>query len=594
MCGYIGKVSFSGINEKNLESANDYIVCRGPDSKKHSINLSGNLKHALFFNRLSILDLKENADQPMYSKDKDKVLMFNGEIYNHRELRKELENKINFHTDHSDTEVILNGISLFGIDYINKLRGQFSIFFWEKQKKKIYLVRDRLGQKPLYYKNTKNSLIFGSNLKSIASLDKDYELDFRSVSEYLDYGAISSPNTIFKNYKKVKPAEIIEFDYNNNELDKSNKIYWEIENFIDNKNFEKEEFFDKFSESINVRVKADVPIANFLSGGIDSSSIVKNLYDDNNSLNTFSINVDNKKYDEEPWSKLVASKYKTNHQSVTLSSKIGLDDIKESISSLDEPYADPSVVPSYLLSKEISKYYKVAISGDGGDELLGGYDRTALSLKDTSMIQNNISNLYSLYPAFAGTGNYFLSKSNSLSTRYSSFLEDKNLLKILGINKTNSPKNIYINNDIEPYKSLLIADYKFYLPEMMLFKIDRTSMANSLEIRSPFVDHELIEYVLSHDSSYYSTDIPKKILKDYLSEDFDSKFINRKKQGFVFDIENWIFSNLTQINESIYSGKLNDLIPKNAINSLSILKSRINSHRIWKIYVLSEYLSDLS
>ncbi len=593
MCGYIGKVSFSEIAEKELESANNYIVCRGPDSKKKSTNLEDTFKHSLIFNRLSILDLKENADQPMFSNDNERILMFNGEIYNHIELRKTMEKRIAFNTDHSDSEVILNGISLFGIDFINKLRGQFSIFFWDKKKRKIYLVRDRLGQKPLYFKHTKDSLTFGSNLKSIASAEKDFELNLMSVSEYLDYGAIASPNTIFKNYNKVKPAEIIEFDYSKKQIEKKSKIYWDPENFIDNKQFEKEEFFNIFSESIDIRTKADVPVANFLSGGIDSSSIVKNLYDNNNSVNTFSIKVDNKKYDEGPWAELVAKKYITNHQSVKISSKIGFDDIKGSMNSLDEPYADPSVVPSYLLSREISKYYKVAISGDGGDELLGGYDRTSMSLKDVSKI-NSISYIYNLYPAFAGTGNYFLSKSKNLHTRYSSFLEDKNLLKLINLDKSKSPKNIYINNEIEPYKSLLIADYKFYLSEMMLFKIDRTSMANSLEIRSPFVDHNLVEYVLSHESNYYSINTSKKILKDYLSEDFDSNFINRKKQGFVFDIENWVFKNFNDISDSIYSGSISELIPKNALRSLSIIKSRINSHRIWKIYILDNYLSNLS
>ena len=464
MCGYIGKVSFSEITEKDLESGNSYIVCRGPDSKKKSTNLEGTLKHSIIFNRLSILDLKENADQPMFSENNDKILMFNGEIYNHIELRKTMEKRIAFKTDHSDSEVILNGVTLFGIDFINKLRGQFSIFFWDKEKRKIYLVRDRLGQKPLYFKHTKDSLTFGSNLKSIASAEKDFELNLSSVSEYLDYGAISSPNTIFKNYNKVKPAEIIEFDYSNKEIEKKSKIYWCPEKFIGSKNFDKEEFFSIFSESINIRTKADVPVANFLSGGIDSSSIVKNLHDNSNLVNTFSIKVDNKKYDEGPWAELVAKKYITNHQSVTISSKIDFDDIKESLDSLDEPYADPSVVPSYLLSKEISKYYKVALSGDGGDELLGGYNRTSLSLKGISTIQNYISSLYYLYPAFAGTGNYFLSKSKNLDIRYSSFLEDKNLLKLLNFDKNKSPNNIYLIDSIEPYKRLLIADYKFYLP----------------------------------------------------------------------------------------------------------------------------------
>ena len=594
MCGYIGKVSFSSFDDKDLESSNNLITCRGPDSKRKIKQFEEDLKYSLIFNRLSILDLNEKANQPMFSKNKEQILMFNGEIYNHRELRRELENKIEFITDHSDSEVLLNGIYIHGIDYVRKLRGQFSFFYLDKKKKKIYLARDRLGQKPLYYKQNDKSLIFSSNLKSLVSFERDYKLDQKSVSEYLNYGAISSPNTIFSNFKKVNPSEIIEFEYKNNYIDKKFIKYWEVESYIDNKTFDTEEFFNIFSDSINIRNEADVPIANFLSGGIDSSSIIKNLYNKKNEINTFSIKVDDSQYDEGPWSDLVANKYRTNHKSVVISSKINFENINESINCLDEPYSDPSVVPSYILSKEISKYYKVAISGDGGDELLGGYARTALSLKSTTKIHNLISNLYPFYPPFMGTGNYFLSKSSNLTSKYSSFLEDKNLLKLLNTENVDTRKNIKINRNIEEYKSLLIADYNFYLPDMMLFKIDRTSMANSLEIRSPFVDHKLIEYIFSHDTNYYSISNPKSLLKEYLLEDFDKNFVNRKKQGFVFDIENWIFSNINEISEIIYSGKVSEIITSNAIKSLSRFKSRINSHRIWKLYVLNNYLSTLN
>ena len=594
MCGYIGKVSFSTFDDKDLESSNSFITCRGPDSKRKTKNFDEDLKYSLIFNRLSILDLNEKANQPMFSKNKEQILMFNGEIYNHRELRRDLEKKIEFITDHSDTEVVLNGIYIHGIEFVKKLRGQFSFFYLDKKKKKIYLARDRVGQKPLYYKQTDESLIFASNLKSLVSFEGVYELDQKSVIEYLNYGAVSSPNTILSGFKKVNPSEIIEFEYKNNFIDKKIIKYWEIESYIGNKTFDNEEFFNVFSDSINIRNEADVPIASFLSGGIDSSSIIKNLFNNKNDINTFSIKVDNKKYDEGPWSDLVANKYETNHKSVMVSSNINLEAINESIDCLDEPYSDPSVVPSYMLSKEISKYYKVAISGDGGDELLGGYTRTALSLKNTSNMSNLISNLYPIYPSFMGTGNYFLSKSNNLDSKYSSFLEDKKLLKLLKLKNDDTRNNINIIKNIDPYKSLLIADYNFYLPDMMLFKIDRTSMANSLEIRSPFVDHKLIEYIFSHDTNYYSTNNSKALLKEYLQEDFGNNFVNRRKQGFVFDIENWIFSNIKEISGIIYSGKVNEIITKSTIKSLSRYKSRINSHRIWKLYVLNNYLSRLN
>ena len=264
------------------------------------------------------------------------------------------------------------------------------------------------------------------------------------------------------------------------------------------------------------------------------------------------------------------------------------------INSLDEPYSDPSVVPSFILSNQISKYYKVAISGDGGDELLGGYKRTMDSLKSKSFINNIFSKFYNFYPPALGTGNKFLSQSSDINTRYRSYLEDMNLLKLLEI--TPSQRSEYVINikaQYEDYKGLLLSDYRFYLPDMMMFKIDRTSMANSLEIRSPFVDHKLVEYIMSTKSSYINLNNSKNILKNYLSQDFSNDFLNRDKQGFVFDIENWIFQNLSMLNETLNTGKVSNYIPANFALKVAKYKSRINSHRIWKLFVLNHYLENL-
>ena len=251
-------------------------------------------------------------------------------------------------------------------------------------------------------------------------------------------------------------------------------------------------------------------------------------------------------------------------------------------------------MPSYILSKEISNYYKVAISGDGGDELLGGYKRTMDSLKSKSFINNIFSKFYNFYPPALGTGNKFLSQSSNINTRYRSYLEDMNLLKILEITPSQRSEYVIdIKAQFEDYKGLLLSDYRFYLPDMMMFKIDRTSMANSLEIRSPFVDHKLVEYIMSTKSSYIDLNNSKNILKNYLSQDFNNEFLNRDKQGFVFDIENWIFHNLSMLNETLNTGKVSNYIPANFALKVAKYKSRINSHRVWKLYVLNHYLENL-
>ena len=595
MCGFIGKISSFSHDIENLDKANEIILCRGPDSTKNiSTNVDG-YDVSLIFNRLSIIDLNENADQPMISDDKNYILMFNGEVYNHQELRKSLEKQVKFRTSHSDSEVVLNGLITQGISFVKKLRGQFSIFFLNKKENTCYLIKDRLGQKPLYYNLENNSITFGSNLKSLIKLNKNYVLDDENINEYFRYGAVAEDETIFKNYYKVLPSEIIKIKWDGGSLgfEITNEKYWELESFIDENNFSTERFFEILTESIEIRTNADVPVASFLSGGIDSTSIIKNLYDNNKNVNSFSVRFKDPKYDESNWSRMVAEKYKTNHKEVFFSSEINENIIHNSLSSLDEPYYDPSVVPSYVLSKEISNYYKVAISGDGGDELLGGYKRTMDSLKSKSFINNIISKLYNLYPPFLGTGNKFLSQSSNINTRYRSYLEDMNLLKLLEITPPRGGYVINIKDHYEDYKGLLLSDYGFYLPDMMMFKIDRTSMANSLEIRSPFVDHKLVEYIMSTKSSYIDLNNSKNILKNYLSQDFSNEFINRDKQGFVFDIENWIFKNLNLVNETLNAGKVNNYIPDNFALKVAKYKSRINSHRIWKLYVLNHYLENL-
>ena len=237
------------------------------------------------------------------------------------------------------------------------------------------MVRDRLGQKPLFYSFKNNNLLFSSNLKSLANMHTDISVDEKSVDEYISYGYISSPKTIFKDIYKVKPGEIIEIDLNDGMKIKSKKIYWEITNFIGESKFQKDIFYEKFNNAVSLRKVADVEVASLLSGGIDSTSVVKALKETSPSVNTFSIGYEDNKYDEKYWSRIVSKKYSTNHIEAIITNNEFEKYINESIQSLDEPYADPSIVPSYVISKKISNHYKVALTGDGGDELLCGYSR---------------------------------------------------------------------------------------------------------------------------------------------------------------------------------------------------------------------------
>ena len=592
MCGFLGKISNVDFDINELNEPNQNIICRGPDNTQtlKFTQENANVFCSLVFNRLSILDLSENANQPMISLQSESILMFNGEIYNNKELRKDLESRgVKFKTSHSDTEVVLNGLDFHGLNFINQLRGQFSIYYFDNKNKKHYLIRDRLGQKPLYYGITNSFLVFGSNLKSVKQLISSSSIDYKQLNNYIKYGIVGSQNTIYKNIYKVLPAEIIEINF----IDKveiNSKKYWDISNKVDDKKFDLDEFFSIFSESVELRLTADVPIATFLSGGLDSTSIVKNMYEQNKTINSFTVGTDSEKYDESKWANIVSEKYNTNHQSVNVPTNLNLDYVNSIINLMDEPYADPSIVPSYIISNEISKHYKVAISGDGGDELLGGYERTKLSLKKLSKFDNYLSKAYKFYPSYFGTGSKFLSKSSELQVKYNSFLEDNNFLKLLKINTQDTDNYININNELDEYKSLILADYQFFLPDMMMYKVDRMSMANSLEVRSPFVDHKLIEYILSHKSTYRKDNENKLLLKNYLLGDFNKDFVYRKKQGFVFDLESWIYKNLDYFYDYLLSSTKLKEFDLSALNLLKINKSRINSQRIWKLYVLEKFI----
>jgi len=597
MCGFIGSISFYQNNLESLLSANKIQTCRGPDelttlSKKIS-QFDEKVKNDkyinLVFNRLAIQDLSNNGSQPMYSKDFNSLIMLNGEIFNHNELRDELRaNGVSLVSESSDTEVALKQLSFFGKSAVQKFNGQFSIVFFDFKNNSLMLIRDRLGQKPLFYFNNTETLIFSSNLKSLISNLGDYKIDEHSIQQYLELGVVPAPNTIFKNVYKVKPGEIIETNLNQKKIILETQQFWIIDNFVAERKFDESSFEEKLSEAIKIRHRADVPIANLLSGGIDSTSIIKIMSQNNFEINSFTATYREKKYDESYWSNIVVERFKLSHQQKQISTKSVDTEIFNTLDIFDEPYFDPSNLPSNLIYSEISKKFKVAISGDGGDELLNGYIRTNLAIKRSNK-PYTFDALAKIYPKTLGTGSNLSSYSNQLDTSYFSFLSDTNFKEIFFKKTHNNSylKNLYRDTG-DKLKNLILIDYKFFLSEQMLLKVDRTSMANSLEVRSPFMDHKLIEYMLG--VNYDDPKVGKKqYLKNLLKEDFDDDFINRKKMGFVFNLEKWVYENEVGLKRIIQSNQLPFSIEQNVINILFTFKTRINSHRIWKLITLIRY-----
>ena len=598
MCGYIGSISSDNINKELLFESNKLQTCRGPDELKI---LNGEFKQftncpnknfSLIFNRLSIQELSELGSQPMYSEEFNSMLLFNGEIFNHNELRDQLIiDGVKINSASSDTEVVIKSLSKYGTKIIEKFNGQFSIIFFDFNKKKIFLIRDRLGQKPLFYHLLKNNLSFSTNLKSLVKFLGTKKINNESINEFLSFGVVSSPNTIFENIYKLEPGQIIEINLSHEEIRLDKNFYWKPEDFVAENKFNKNVFNELLVNAVTLRNIADVPVGNLLSGGIDSTTIIKIMHDNKLKINSFSVTYDDEKYDESKWSDQVVNNYGIKNLTTHITLENIKNDLFESLKIFDEPYFDPSNLPSYKIYKEISKNYKVALSGDGGDELMGGYTRTQLSLKRNSK-PFSFNTIYKFYPSILGTGAILKSFDNNLVNSYKSFISDEKFnLMISG--KTFEKENYFKldSKNLNSSKLIMLLDYKFYLPEMMHLKIDRTSMANSLEIRSPFVDHKLVEYMLSVDLKNPDL-INKEYLKNFLKPDFDEKFLYRKKMGFVFNLEKFVFKNEAELKIKLFENNFIE-IKKNTINKLFRYRSRINAQRIWKLITLVIYFEEI-
>ncbi len=599
MCGFLVQFSQKNDDFNHFEAANDLLNNRGPDSTGY---YKDSEKYKFGFKRLSILDLDVSANQPMVDYQDKYIIVFNGEVYNFKQLRNEIEQLGGeFKTSHSDTEAILEGYKIWGPDILKKLEGQFSFVIFDKVNQILFMARDRIGQKPLFYKITNERIIISSTLEPIIKLSESFDVDLESVYTFLQVGVVPAPKTIFKNINKLKNGEYMVLDVQENQItDKC--IYWSPEQFIDYRNYDYEEFMSIFDEAVKKRCVADVEISSFLSGGLDSTSIIKKASEYLPSMNTFSVGFLDKQFDESYWAEMASNKFDMPNTIEKIDESLLLKILPDSLDAYDEPFYDSSSIPTFLVSKLMSNISKVALSGDGGDELLGGYQRytwsnynnyipfplkTPLSFISNRMVKNNSIS--------TGTNQYLSMLNKNSSERYESFFVDKNFTDILGISDFSYDfiSNNWLDTE-DDFKSMQATDYNFYLPEVMMTKIDRASMANSLEIRSPFVDHKLIEYILSVESRGYTvTRNKKKPLKKFLSADFDNNFLSRKKMGFAVPLESWIKGSLRDEVFNTLDNKqsfVNQELNYNTVNLFDNLEQgkKAFRNRIWKLYVLEK------
>ena len=534
MCGFITAINFKDNKKiksylKSLKRINKH---RGPDNIKF---LDDDYSPVLF-RRLSIIDISNNANQPFKSDDKKKHLVFNGAIYNFIELKKILIKKNYKFFTSSDTEVLMKCYEEWGIECVKKLRGMFSIILFDKSLNKIFFIRDRLGQKPLYYTLINKSLIASSEIKDILFIVKKLKKNISEnkfvVDKYLLRGwADDSTNTFFKNIFQFPAGTYSTFK--NGKLEKPIK-YWEL-NLNKKNNFNKRSFNKMFNENIRIHLRCDTPLAATLSGGLDSGSIVRTAIKYKKDISTFSCV--NSFADESKIINDLLKKFKIKHQNINTEKLYQKNTLRNLIKYQDEPLISASHFDQFILRKEIkSKGFKVILVGEGGDEVLGGYFRLVLSY----LIEIDFKNQLNKNKIYSNIEKYFNIDKKKLDNEILKHKNKKNDIECFspffftkGVKKLNP--NLKFKNPLKGSeknffkKNLQLQLLKRDLPHILRAE-DRISMANSLESRSPFIDHKLIEYILGHKKKYFVKDgIPKYMLRKAMTGRLPQSYIDNKK-----------------------------------------------------------------
>lgn len=624
ICGFINRDSISlVVNQDNIKKMLSVLNHRGPDHKGAWFSEDG--KVTLGHTRLSIIDLSSNGNQPMESENSRYIMSYNGETYNHLKLRDDLKN-VRFKSS-SDTESILNSFMSFGVDKtLQMMEGMFAIILYDKKENNIYLIRDRFGEKPLYYFSDNKNFIFASEIKSLLKHSNTIkELNDEVLSDFFNYNYIGNKSSIYKNINKVLPAHYLKINLKSFKFENIN--YWQPkfnQLLVENENDLIEKIENKLILSVNKTLTSDLPVGCFLSGGVDSSlitSIVRKHFD--NKLNTFSIGFENKNYDESKYAKDIASHLNTDHHEYFLKDNEILDTATSLSDIYDEPFADSSQIPTVILSKLTKKKITVCLTGDGADELFYGYDRynyalkvynylklvpqyirkkifskkneklmliryllyLALKFKGIKNIENKIEKILNLMNFDNFSDVYKFSISNEINSGH-----------ILNNNNNNSIFNSFIKKGNSNLSNMIDFDIKEYLPNDILTKVDRASMLSSLETRAPFLNHDLANLALSIPANlHFKNGVNKYILKKILSKYIPEKLFKRPKMGFGVPLNDWLKNQLSDWCDDLLSEKklkeagifnYNNII--NNYNAFKKDKANIHSS-IWSILIFQSW-----
>lgn len=616
MCGICGIFNYASEQPIDLVTINkmcSVMTHRGPDDE--GLYIDENI--GLGMRRLSIIDLK-TGHQPISNEDKSVWIVFNGEIYNHCLIRKELESSGHRFSTSSDTEAIVHAYEEYGEDCVNKLNGMFAFAIWDKNKKKLFIARDRIGIKPLYYYHDDKSFIFGSELKVILQYPGiPKQIDYEALEEFLAFEYIPAPKTIFKGIYKLPQAHYISVQNQKIIINE----YWKL-HFKDVKRTEDEtcdELYLILKEAVKMMLISDVPLGAFLSGGIDSSTVVALMSEVmDRPVKTFSIGFDDPSYNELEYARKVAKHFGTDHTELVIKPDIPCW-VDKIIKYIDEPFGDFSIFPTFLVSELARSQVKVSLSGDGGDELFAGYEH---------YLANNIERIYRNIPFFVRRKLVPLvidlmpptSEKKGLINMMKRFVEGTQQpdqlrhfrwMKFFGEAEKQqlfSPEVRNVINRDASYRVFtdyfdepngadylgqeIFADIKTYLCDDILVKVDRMSMANSLEARVPFLDHRFVEFAATIPSSMKLNRFRMKyIFKKCMSKILPKEIIYKQKQGFSIPIKNWLRRDLKPLMEEVLSierlkkeGFFNPAyVQKLKSEHLEGLKN--HSHKLWALMV---------
>ena len=575
MCGICGKLNFN--REEPVEGGLIKQMCqvlshRGPDDEGTYVKRNCGLGHR----RLSIIDLSPAGHQPMSNEDGTVWIVFNGEIYNFPELRKFLEARGHRFASFTDTETILHLYEEEGTGCLRKLRGMFAFAIYDERNERLFLARDRVGKKPLAYALTDNSLIFASEIKAIL-LDPAIrrEIDFTVLHHYLTYEYCPSPHTIFKGIQKLPPAHFLIWEKGKANIERYWDLRYQEKLILPDEEAYGERFREIFEEAVRIRLMSDVPLGAFLSGGIDSSATVAWMSKlSSEPVKTFSIGFEEEEYNELPYARIVADRFKTDHHEFMVRPN-AMEILPKLVYYYNEPFADSSAIPTYYVSKLTRGHVTVALNGDGGDESFAGYERYIADrlagyyqLVPAVLREKIIRKVVELLPHSENRRNFFrrLKRfvrgiSEEPERRYVRWIcffdnemkddlycsEFKELVR--GIDSVDLTVQWYAKADGKDFiDRTLFVDAMSYLPEDLLVKVDIASMANSLEARSPFLDHRLMEFAASLPGHLKLNGmVTKYLLKQSLKGILPEEVLKRKKMGFGVPLDRWFRGELKEM-----------------------------------------------